>query len=273
MTNYLENDIKAAINIINGNYQTIDRKIYRPIYPWTNERIDQYIADYNLEEKKVLTITSSFDHALHSINHGAKSIDCFDINRLCKYYADLKQALILRYDKDLVNKILNFTQNNEDLSHYKINPYFSLEDIKDLFIMPESYIFWSVIINNPAFNKNNYRLFRNDGNPTNKLPPLLELKEQLKTTSINFFDFDIENINTYLDDSHKYDIVFLSNILDFYKEDTEIINIIMNKLNDNGLIFDYHIKKRNRTHSLEAIKTIECSNKGNQICKIYQKMY
>ena len=264
-------DIKAAINIINGKYRLVDRSKYRPIYPWTNERIDKYV-DTDLDNKHILTVTSSFDHALYAIYNGATNIDCFDINRLCKYYADLKRALILAYDEETVKKILNFKIDNYNFRSYRMNTHFSIDDLKDYFILPESFSFWSTILENKMFKYNNHRLFRRDGNPHYNLPQFSEVKRKLQGAEINFVDLDIKNIDQKFDQYYKYDVIFLSNVLDFIP-DEDIFYSVLNHLNNNGILYDYHIAGYDRTYGIEPIKTIVCSDSGKQVCKIYQKKY
>lgn len=53
-------------------------------YLWTNENMYLYDNE-DLKDKKVLTVTSSGDHALNAILNGAKNIDSFDINLYSKY--------------------------------------------------------------------------------------------------------------------------------------------------------------------------------------------
>ena len=67
------------------------------IYPFTNENLFEYY-NKNLENKRVISVTSSGDHILHAALGGAKEIIGFDINRFCKYYCALKIALIKTYN-------------------------------------------------------------------------------------------------------------------------------------------------------------------------------
>ena len=97
---------------------------YGYIYPFTNEKL-KIIFKYLDLSNRILTVTSSGDQSLFAILNGATKIDCFDKNKLAKYFSELKIAAIksLSYKQfkkfykinDLnpinIKKNLNFLQN------------------------------------------------------------------------------------------------------------------------------------------------------------------
>ena len=83
--------VKSFVNDIT-RFESADE-----IYACTNEELFLYPND---ETKKVLSVTSGGDHILNAILNGATDICSFDINRFCKYYSDLKIAMIKKYPKE-----------------------------------------------------------------------------------------------------------------------------------------------------------------------------
>ena len=87
----LENDLKkldAVISFKNRN------KYYGRIFFKSNEYVSDILSNFDLKNKKVLTVLGSGDQAFHFLNRGAKSVDVFDINRLSIYYYYLRIWLI-----------------------------------------------------------------------------------------------------------------------------------------------------------------------------------
>ncbi len=208
---------------------------YDKIYPWTNECLSTYYDLYDLENKNALTVTSSSDHAMHAILAGCKSVDSFDKNKLSKYYADLKIALIktLTYDE-----FMNF---------YKDKSFFENLDLQTLSynLSDNTKEFWQEFYNNSK-SKRRYKLFKNDGyvDPVKSDIKYLDedqyykLKNNLYDANITYYDSDIRT----LEKNKLYDVIFLSNILDFYgtKERKSILNICSNLLNEEGIIYVYN---------------------------------
>ena len=133
----------------------IDDKIYSKItnfgkleetYFFTNEDMHLYEKE-NLKDKKVLTITSSGDHALNSILNGAEIIDSFDINLYSKYISALKIAMIKRYNfHEFYRKIewiilnKNFRYNKKDNIIEDIKNYLSHDEYKFLSYLDDIFI-------------------------------------------------------------------------------------------------------------------------------------
>lgn len=81
-------------------------------YKWTNELMKLYPQD-DFNDKKILTITASGDHALEAVLNGAKDIDSIDINIFSKHFSELKIAMIKKYDHmDFFRNIGDFTKEN-----------------------------------------------------------------------------------------------------------------------------------------------------------------
>lgn len=232
----LDRDISVALKFLYKVPLTDEEKcIYDRIYPWSNEPIFRYYDRYDLEDKKTLCITSSMDHALYAASAGAKEIDCIDRNKLCKYYGALKTALIKAYDEE--NFFEHFSHKGRRILTKKLN----ITAISP-FLSDDEYTFWNELMSAKAF-KFNKRLFRNDGSPLRFLLDYETLRQQLQTIKINYFDADIINLKNITDD--KYDAIFLSNVLEWEKEEkrTKSFHKIYDLLNKDGLLYDAHVRR------------------------------
>lgn len=66
-----------------------------PVFLFANENISGYLSRLNsLQDKTVLSVAASGDHAFESLLAGAKSVDLFDINYLQKHVVELKSVMI-----------------------------------------------------------------------------------------------------------------------------------------------------------------------------------
>ena len=214
---------------------------YEKIYPWTNENLRWFSSDFNLKNKKILTVTSSGDHYLNMVLNQAEDITCFDINKLAKYYQELKISIIKLLDYDDLKKIL-YSSSTDDvlLAFFKKN--------KSLFsnvLRKEVYDFWCYTLdnykpyellsgdvkpfsfeNNEYFDKEYYQL----------------LQDKLAVVSPIYIDCDIININKKLKD--KYDYIFTSNMFYYLmKKGTHgsVFDNLIHSLNLEGRIIQYSL--------------------------------
>lgn len=257
----LQKDIAHALRILRNGVLPIDtQNCYEKIYPFSNESIISYYNYVNLLNKKALCVTASGDHALYAAAAGANNIECFDMNKLTKYYAALKIALILAYDEKSFFKL--FIEKKKKLLTTRIN----LNDIKP-FIAEEYLIFWQEVINSKFF-KNNALLFRSDGFGTKLVTNLKALKKsnrfllttdfptefgldyellkaRLAKTKITFRDITAQDLLKTT--KKKYDAIFLSNILEWISRDYRLNTLkgFINLLNDEGVLYDYHLHGTN----------------------------
>lgn len=261
----LEMDINVAIKLLYGQQLNSQEKMYYgKIYPFSNESINCYYDYYALNNKNALCITSSGDHILYAAANGAKEIDAFDKNRLCKYYSALKIAIILAYTEKEFYKI--FCQKCNRLLSHKID----IECIKN-FISKDCYIFWKELIKEKGF-KNNNIMFRKDGLWGSQRISLDYnlLKKALSNSKINYYDMDAKDFKNYTE--KKYDAIFLSNILEREWNDYEkwkLLNSYIKLLNQNGVLYDYYIC-RGYIPSYATDENLE-KNIGNTIL-IYRKI-
>ena len=232
----LEKDIEVALKLLYKEQLTEEEwNHYNRIYPWSNEDIYNYYNYEDLTNKNALCITSSGDHILYAVAAGANNIDAFDKNRLCKYYAALKIALILSQDEKTFFKLINCR------SKCIISKSINLQEIEP-FIDETYYTFWKEITSSRKF-KHNKILFRFDGSPQQIRLNYNNLRNSLNEATINYIDADA---NLFLKQSQKnYDAIFLSNIIEWehYLDRNFILSSFINLLNNNGVIYDYCHKR------------------------------
>lgn len=186
-----------------------------PSYMWTNEKMSLYPKD-NYKGKNVLTVTSSADHILSAVLNGADNIDAFDINLYSKYISALKIAMIRKYDYDGFSNFINsFNKTGRfDLNCKKTNFIYEVEkyltkDEMNFWVCYQRLIFQKKI----NFDDIIYLSgdFRNNLYYERKIYE--DLKEKLKNVNINYFDSDISDIKKHTNKT--YDVIFLSNILEY----------------------------------------------------------
>lgn len=222
------------------------------VYPYTNEPLSLYY-DKNLDNKKVLTVTSSCDHALHAALAGALDITCFDINRFCKYYAGLKIAMIKKYDYDeylkkIEDLIFWLTEYEWDKDASKVRDFaFMIFDLSSYLTDDEKAFFQTFIrtANEDGLKNRFLSLLFLDKDPfemVNNNAYLVpdnyyKLKENLDYCNFKYIDSNVNKLrNKKLG---KFDVIYLSNILStLYKDDSKLLIYLSKLLNDEGIIYD-----------------------------------
>lgn len=194
----LENDIKKIDDVISLKNRN---KYYGNIYFKSNEYVSDILSNFDIKNKKVLTVLGSGDQAFHFLNRGAKSVDVFDINRLSIYYYYLRIWLV---------KYMNvFYPNCFNYDYWlKLRNMIVTNNINEISVIK----FW----NNFFYNGYEFdRLFEyDDTNCKNEIEDLTILKNKLDSSKIKFYNFDIKSSKIKL--HKKYDIVYLSNIPDWF---------------------------------------------------------
>lgn len=265
----LNHDIKLLKSFLLDDYLNLESSNLTSfecgdfIYPWTNENLkESYEKD--LVGKKVLNVTSSGDHILHSLLSGAADIYSFDINHFCKYYAALKIAMIKKYSKEeFFNKMINWTEcftvyQNEDNTGQEL-----LQNILcdvSLYLSLDERRFWTYFIKFSKKFKYNDGLFVNSYYSEHIISYLIDenyykLKDILVKGDyrINYLDSDICNLTNNVKDS--FDYIHLSNIIGRINENMDKIKILIslkNILNKDGIICDYDFNS-NKKYELEYI--------------------
>ena len=212
---------------INDEYQG---KSFYKIYPFTTENIDGYIDLFNLKNKSLLTVGSSFDQIINASLKECKNITSLDICHNSKYYYYLKIAALLELNRKEFLEFLcgtNYTEyHRKNLKLFNRNTF---EKIKDKLeeLDCESYIIWEYLFS--IYDGNKIRkLFTNDELEVNnviKYNTYLKdddnynfVKSKIKNTKVTFINGSVLNIKL----EKNYDNIWLSNIGKYLTPDENV---------------------------------------------------
>lgn len=233
---------------------------YGRVYYKTNEDLVDMYRDIDFEDKKVLTVLASSDQVYTARFLGAKTVDSFDKNRLTLYYYYLRKWSI-KYKNELYPKVLR--GNNwlkrllevvkpESEEEHKALEFFK-RHVKD--------------------NTNFYNLFYEDHLDEEKGKTFYSRASHIKDTidmDMKFVDFDMFGKSEIED---KYDIVLVSNILEWARGDKTKFMIAeenLNKiLNPKGLVVCSSLINRSKSTILSEREIFD----SNFSCSEYSTGY
>lgn len=246
----VEKDVEEAINIMYNGVSRIDSdgkviyfEEYDSVYPYNNEDINYYYSNFNYNGS-ILAVASSGDHMLHSILAGSDDITLFDINKLTKYYCNLKLAgaKMLTYEEFFEF----FGKENSSAPNFICRNLY--EKLKPALSNEDKY-YWDSLYNNNLINKKRReRLFNLISIPScnayYEKDKFYELQKILikKEIKIKFIHSNVLDLPNHLDKNKKYTSIFLSNIVSYmYDDNLEFfINLVRyelyNMLDKDGLI-------------------------------------
>ena len=211
MTSDVNYDLERALDLcLNKKF-----KYHNKIYPRTNENLKDLFSNFDVSDKDVLSVLASSDQVFTARYLGARSVDSFDINKLTLYYYYLRIWLMkymnLEYptdeffnygDIDIWKKLYEIEVNTEE---EKAAKEFWLKYIQITNGLPNSYLFYITGINNR-------NVFSND----------------LDKVTDNELVFYNESIFDELDIDKQYDIIILSNILEYTTSKEDYWNVSEN---------------------------------------------
>ena len=204
---------------------------YQKVYFSSNENIKEYLSLVNIKNKdSALTVMGSGDQVFNLICKNIMNIDTFDTNLLTDYYVmGLKRSMILKYNyyefKDAYN-ILN-------------NEFSPVSDIYDIIsellpYMDSKYrYFWSNIIEyifltqkryktniNPIYllfiHIKDFEQFKFSNYYLHDIDKYNKLKNNISKVNISFKNIDARELDKNF--NKEYDLILLSNILDYFGE-------------------------------------------------------
>ena len=267
----IEEQVNKGKPFING----VPFSKYQKVYFSTNENIKDYLNITDLSKKNsALSVMASGDQLFNLINKNILDIDTFDTNSLTEYLVlGLKYAMIKKYSYkeylEVYKKLININTNLNEITNI----------INDLLIhMDEKYrTYWKSIINH------NYLLQKNNNNYINLIHMLFisieplefikkgnnylsneeeynKLRTKIDKANINFKCANAINLNKVF--KKKYDVILLSNILDYFNKYYSLFDynelkkyeLALNTLlKDDGIIylkyiFQYATKNYRRTN-------------------------
>ncbi len=196
------------------------------IYMRTNENLIDLFRFYPVKNKDVLTVLASSDQLLFSYYYGAKSIDAFDKVYLTLAYYYLRKWVIL-YQNSLYPSISFFNEGDKNLYYLICSIQPTNTDERDAIIFWKSYL----ELNDYKTDKYLFYLsFFPQNNPFKCDDVKDVFQKKLHFTCANFFhDFP---------SSKKYDVIILSNLLEYANNSQQLIvamNNIESLLNDDGI--------------------------------------
>ena len=225
-----------------------------PIYPFLNENNSGYLPMFNLDGKSLLTVGSSFDHAINASLTGCRDITIVDICPLTKEFKDLKLASFLELEREEYVRFIHTL-----IVDYETNPEFLSAQIfakvRDRLqnISLDSYQLWDYYVHNYNLAEKLLIFMENDGVPRSRLfeisPYLIndesyqQARDAIEETNINIIIGDIRKVNF----ARKYDVMWFSNVLDYIGE-TDVQALFQKAeeaLNPNGqMLFKYYFYHR-----------------------------
>lgn len=230
------------MDALNGVKNIIDRQLnagkvyifgrpfseFQKVYKETNENINGYMQKLDFKnKKKALSVLASGDHIFNLVYYGILNIDTFDTNRLTEYYAlGLKRAALLAFTYE------EYLLFNQKLT----NPSTSIEELNSMVslcypFMEEKYRkFWQEVMEyNYQNQKNNqeklnvflmllmnmasnYQMTHNNA----YLKDLASYEHVRKNLAKANITFEYRNALNLGEKEEKYDLIFLSNIPDYF---------------------------------------------------------
>lgn len=255
----LKKDIYNAQIIVSGNAQKRTTETFHQhsfIYKTTNENFKLYKHWYE-DKDKILTVEGSGDQILNAIAMGATKITAFDISSFPRYFSDLKLCALLTLKQEefeqFFYQLSTYDQEFNDEIFFKI-----AQNIKDINLNNHSFnqsiLFWESlfnffdgydIYNSPLFSSEFYsyssvktkNLFIEHINYN-------RLKSLILNVQINHIVDNITNLVT--DSKDKYDLINLSNIIDYPLDESNKVSLDKYKsllqslpLNNGGIALTY----------------------------------
>lgn len=184
-----------------------------PVYLFTTENISGYLDKIPpFENKNVLSVCASGDHAFECLLRGAKNVDVFDINYLQQYVLELKSRMIQNlsykdfkrfffekrtfFDRNIINPI--FKDFSEGLQTF-LNVYYA-RDVNNVLFRPCEY--------GKEYMLSHYMLpsYMTDKAKYKQLSNLIPEK-------FNFIRCDIDKLHSKT--QRQYSLILLSNIFGF----------------------------------------------------------
>lgn len=209
------------------------------IYKKSNERIECY-REYLVNKNNLLSVIASGDQIINCILGGTRVIDAFDISVFPKYFLFLKLAAIEALSRD---EYIDFFYNQLTTSekydeYYEAIRQFLNGDSKEFWDSLFDYFTWFDIYNSMLFSTE--IMIKDDVFRQNlylQKEYYEKLKQVIRKVKINTFDGDILALSNFFNE--KYDLVYLSNIINYVSLDRYKEMLLKFQLNPNGLILTY----------------------------------
>ncbi len=202
------------------------------IYTQTNENLDELFKHFDFNNKEVFSVLGSSDQMIASYYYGAKSVDTFDRDLRAAYYTFFRRWLINSTGEAYPSYFNNVNLNNCTRIAKEAIPQESFEAMAKKF--------WMTTFGN---NFNQYAVF--EYLPYCERNLFEKDKDLIKEVLNRRLNFQHINMFQKLDIDKKYDILVLSNMLEYLKGNEELLinvrNNIERLLKDNGKVICSYI--------------------------------
>lgn len=203
------------IQSISGDSPFVDQNHYEGLYTNATEDMATYYKAFKNTES-VLTIGASGEQVVNAINSGAKVIDVYDSNRICRYALHLRLAAIQALTLD------------EFFEYYKTFSPFLFVKISE-YLPEEHLMYWGTLYSMfgeksldgaRAIEKLLFTYKRLDEDLVKKINPYLnpenynKLKNLINSVTINYLDSDLYSLPKHIA-GRQYDVINLSNVYEY----------------------------------------------------------
>lgn len=210
-------DILKAKELLETKMYDIPR--FERIYAFSNENLKECFGNFDIQNKKCLTVLGSSDQAFDLFLNGAMEVDAFDVNPLTKHYFYLKKAAMTA---DLTKKeYLDFFNGygvNTRENALNTNTYHKIQS----FLEKDERLFWDYLFENYSSKDISTHLFSRELLSSKMLERTIkylsdegfqEIKKNIHKLKINFYQQDLMNLPETLNNT--YDFMYLSNIVQY----------------------------------------------------------
>lgn len=234
----------VAQSIVRGNYSNLNGKntfhSESFIYKKTNEKLNKFI-DLLLNKDKVLSVIGSGDQILNTLLTKPSKIDAFDISVFPKFFLKLKIASIKSLSRDEYIKFF-FSTTETFLDEYYDDLYFDKirkkldDEAEDFWTYLFQYNDWYDIYNSTLFSSES--VFEEQAIIQNKYldnNEYYKLRDILQNVQINYIESNLLDLKI----NDTYDLIYLSNILEYVKKSAYFDKIDELSVKNKGIIISY----------------------------------
>ena len=205
-----------------GDSPFLDQNKYEGLYTNATEDMATYYKVFKKTES-VLTIGASGEQVANAIHSGAKVIDVYDSNRICRYAVHLRLAAIQALTLD------------EFFEYYKTFSPFLFTKIAE-YLSEEQLMYWGTLYSmfgerslqgGHAIEKLLFTYKRLDQELVKKINPYLnpenynKLKSLISSVTINYLDSDLYSLPRHIE-GKQYDVINLSNIYEYLNYSNDV---------------------------------------------------
>ncbi len=234
----------VAQSIVRGNYSNLNGKTTFHsesfIYKKTNEKLNEFI-DLLLNKDKVLSVIGSGDQVLNTLLTNPSKIDAFDISVFPKFFLKMKIASIKSLSRDEYIKFF-FSTTETGLDEYYDDLYFDKirkeldSETEDFWTYLFQYNDWYDIYNSTLFSSES--VIEEQALVQNKYlenDEYYKLREILQNAEINYIESNLLDLRI----NDTYDLIYLSNILEYVKKSEYFDKIDELSDKSKGIIISY----------------------------------